>query len=101
MPADVVHESDTTSSRSATSTPRRPLHVLVVPRAHHADVGALAAADPPALAELAAAAGRAGRAEGSATGFRLVFNTGAEAGQTVFHVHGARARGAAMTWPPG
>ena len=80
--------------------PQAPTHVLVVPRAHHENVCALAAADPAALAQLVTVA--QGIAEAEADGqWRLVFNTGAAAGQSVFHVHGHVLAGRAMTWPPG
>jgi histidine triad (HIT) family protein len=83
--------------------PQAPLHVLVVPREHHPDVAALAAAAPEALAELvevgaALAASQQGADEGA---FRLVFNTGAQVGQSVFHVHGHVLAGRAFGWPPG
>ena len=87
--------------------PQAPLHVLVIPRDHHRDLPALAAADPQALAELVEvaaglAAAEGGRDGGSGTGaFRLVFNTGAETGQSVFHVHGHVLAGRPFGWPPG
>lgn len=81
--------------------PQAPLHVLVVPRDHHRDVAALAAADPQALAELVeVAAGLAADAEDHGA-HRLVFNTGAEAGQSVFHAHGHVLGGRPFRWPPG
>lgn len=65
--------------------PQAPLHALVVPRTHLPDVRELAE-DQALLAHVASTAGRiaADHADGD---FRLVFNTGANAGQTVFHVH--------------
>ncbi len=67
--------------------PQAPVHVLVVPKStDYTDVVALAAADPGLLAELVSVAQQI--ADEHADGdFRLVFNTGANAGQTVFHVH--------------
>lgn len=67
--------------------PQAPVHVLVVPRRHFANVAELAEADPQLLAELVGLARSVAEAEG-ASAHRLVFNSGAEAGQTVFHVHG-------------
>ena len=82
--------------------PQAPTHVLVIPKEHHPDLGALAAADPGLLGEVITAAHRAAAAEGVAeTGYRLVFNTGAQAGQVVWHVHGHLLGGRAMGWPPG
>jgi histidine triad (HIT) family protein len=82
--------------------PQAPTHVLVITKEHYPDVAALAAADPGLLGELITAAHRVAMAEGVAeTGYRLVFNTGAQAGQTVWHVHGHVLGGRDMTWPPG
>ena len=80
--------------------PQAPTNVLAIPRDHHENVGALAAADPEALAELVTTAARIAEQQ-SGGQFRLVFNTGTETGQTVFHVHGHVLGGRRMTWPPG
>ena len=67
--------------------PKAPVHLLVVPKtAQYADVASLAAADPGLLAYVVEIAKRlAGEhADGD---YRLIFNSGANAGQTVFHVH--------------
>jgi histidine triad (HIT) family protein len=63
-------------------------------------VAALAAADPPVLAELVLVGRQVATAEGH-DDYRLVFNTGAGAGQTVFHVHGHVLAGRPLRWPPG
>jgi histidine triad (HIT) family protein len=81
--------------------PQAPLHVLVVPRDHHRDVPALAAADPEALAELVEVGASLAAAQSDNGAFRLVFNTGAETGQSVFHVHGHVLAGRSFGWPPG
>ena len=87
IPATVVHETDTTLAFRDID-PKAPVHVLVIPKAHHADVVALATADPAGSADLLAAAAAVAEAEGLLThGFRLLFNTGGYAGQEVFHVH--------------
>jgi histidine triad (HIT) family protein len=80
--------------------PKAPVHVLVVPRAHHADVAALAAADPEALADVVSTAAAVAADEGL-DGYRLVFNTGESAGQTVFHAHAHLLGGRPLQWPPG
>ncbi len=80
--------------------PQAPTHVLVIPRAHHPDVGALATADPRALSDLLAMAASVAAADGYES-YRVVFNTGPDAGQTVFHVHGHLLAGRMLTWPPG
>ena len=86
IPATVVAETETTLAFRDIA-PKAPVHVLVVPKAHHADVAALAAADPGLTAALLAEAAEVARAEGVEGRWRLVFNTGADVGQTVFHVH--------------
>ncbi len=80
--------------------PQASLHVLVVPREHHADVAALAAADPQALAELVEVGRALAASEGDGS-FRLVFYSGAGAGQSVFLVHGHVLAGRPFGWPPG
>lgn len=99
IPAEIVAESDHALAFRDIA-PQAPTHVLVIPRRHAVDVPALAAADPTALADLVSLGSRVAEAEG-AMGFRLVFNTGADAGQTVFHCHGHVLAGRALTWPPG
>ena len=82
--------------------PQAPTHVLVIPKAHYPDVAALAAEDAALLGEVIDAARQVAAAEGVAgTGYRIVFNTGVQAGQTVPHVHGHVLGGRAFTWPPG
>ena len=99
IPADVVHEGDRVLAFRDLS-PVAPTHVLVVPRTHVRDVATLAAADPAALAELARVGADVAGADGH-DDYRLVFNTGAGAGQSVFHVHGHVLAGRDLTWPPG
>ena len=82
--------------------PQAPTHVLIIPKAHYPDVAALAAADAALLGEVINAARRVAADEGVAeAGYRVVFNTGVQAGQTVPHVHGHVLGGRALTWPPG
>ena len=80
--------------------PKAPTHVLVVPRAHVATLDVVT--DGGLLGELLLAAAAIARAEGIvAGGYRTVVNCGADAGQTVFHVHLHLLGGRPMTWPPG
>jgi histidine triad (HIT) family protein len=82
--------------------PQAPTHVLVVPRDHFPDVAALAAAGDGLLDELVGTAREIAVADGiEATGYRIVFNTGQDGGQTVGHVHAHVLGGRPMTWPPG
>lgn len=79
--------------------PKAPLHVLVVPRDHHADVAQLAASDPGLLAAVVRLAHEVAEQEAGGQ-FRLVFNTGAEAGQSVYHVHAHVLGGQRLGWTP-
>jgi histidine triad (HIT) family protein len=102
VPATVVRRGDHVLAFRDID-PQAPTHVLVVPLQHHRDVASLAAQAPEVLAELVAvgsgiAADECPDADGS---FRLVFNTGAPSGQSVFHVHGHVLAGRSLTWPPG
>lgn len=99
VPADVVVSTERVLAFRDIS-PQAPVHVVVVPREHHADVAALAAVDPPALAELVEVAGEVAEREADGE-YRLVFNTGPAAGQSVFHAHGHVLAGRRMAWPPG
>ena len=86
IPADIVFENDRLIAFRDIA-PQAPVHVLIVPkRADFANVVDLAAGDPALLAEIVATAKNLA-AEHADGDFRLVFNTGENAGQTVFHVH--------------
>ena len=100
VPAQVVHETEGTVAFRDLA-PTAPTHVLVVPRAHHADMAALASADPALAGEVLAAATQVAQQEGLSDGYRLVVNTGAAAGQTVFHLHVHVLGGRGLGWPPG
>ena len=78
-----------------------PVHVLVVPRAHVADLAGLTREAPQAAAGLLAAAVQVAEQEGLADGYRVVANTGRDAGQTVFHLHLHVLGGRSLGWPPG
>jgi histidine triad (HIT) family protein len=87
VPASVVHTTDRVIAFRDIA-PAAPTHIVVVTRQHFDTIGALAAADPELAGELAAVAAEVATAQGIGAGWRLVFNSGADAGQTVFHVHG-------------
>lgn len=100
IPADVVHVTERTVAFRDVNA-QAPTHVLIVPRDHYANAAELAAGDPVASAELVSAAAAVAVAEGHPEDYRLVYNTGAGVGQTVFHTHLHVLAGRAMTWPPG
>lgn len=86
IPADIVFESEQLIAFRDIA-PKAPVHLLVVPKTErYRDVTELAAGDPALLAELVETSSALAR-EHSDGDFRLVFNTGSGAGQTVFHVH--------------
>jgi len=101
IPATTVLETDRILAFRDIN-PQAPTHVLVIPKEHYPTVAALAAADAELLGEMITAAHRVAADEGvSETGYRVVFNTGPRAGQTVFHVHGHVLGGRLLAWPPG
>ena len=98
--ATVVRESEHTLAFRDINA-QAPTHVLVVPR-EHLPTAADLAGRPELLAEVVAEAAAVAAAESVADeGYRLVFNTGARAGQTVFHVHLHVLGGRDLRWPPG
>mgnify|MGYP000733175115 CR=1 FL=1 len=85
IPSEKVYEDDTTYAFEDIN-PKAKVHVLVVPRKHYANVAELAAADPQQLAHMAQVAQNIA-GPGIPRCLPLIFNTGIDAGQTVFHVH--------------
>lgn len=100
VPADIVLRTDRIVAFRDIN-PQAPVHVLVIPTAHYANAAEIAAADPALAGELLAAAAQVAEAEGLSGGYRIVLNTGADAGQTVFHVHAHVLGGRDLLWPPG
>ncbi len=101
IPAAIVSETDRVVVFRDVS-PQAPTHVLAIPRSHIRNVGELAQTDPSLAAEVLAAATQAAIDLGLADdGYRVVFNTGNEGGQSVDHVHAHVLGGRQMTWPPG
>ena len=80
--------------------PQAPVHLLIIPKLHVENAAELAEKSPAALSAVFAAAGQLAEAEGL-TGYRTVFNTGADAGQSVFHAHLPLLGGRGLAWPPG
>lgn len=98
IPSTPVHQTETTYAFRDLH-PIAPTHVLVVPRSHHPNAAALAAAEPATAADLLTSAASVADQEGL-SGYRLVFNTGEDGGQTVFHAHLHVIGGEKLTWPP-
>jgi histidine triad (HIT) family protein len=100
VPATVVHDGPRTLAFRDLN-PQAPTHVLVIPKDHHANAAELAAADPAYAGEVLAAAAEVARQEGLTGGYRLVTNTGGDAGQSVDHLHVHLLGGRSLQWPPG
>jgi len=81
--------------------PQAPTHVLVVPRRHVANAGELAEVSADELGDVVLLARTVAEQEDLGGDYRLVFNTGAGAGQSVFHAHLHLLGGRPMQWPPG
>jgi histidine triad (HIT) family protein len=82
--------------------PQAPTHVLVIPRKHIASVDDISEADVNAIGMTMLRIGQIARnLQLPADGYRVVVNTGAAAGQTVFHIHFHVLGGRDLSWPPG
>jgi histidine triad (HIT) family protein len=101
IPASIVYEDDHVLAFNDIN-PQAPLHALIVPKRHVDSLNALAPEDDALVGEMVRRAAAIAREKGFADrGFRTVFNTNAEAGQTVFHIHLHLLAGRGLTWPPG
>lgn len=80
--------------------PQAPVHVLVIPREHLVNLAEAEASHAELLGHLLLVAAKVAKQEGL-EGFRTVINSGAEAGQTVFHLHVHVIGGRPLAWPPG
>jgi len=82
--------------------PKAPVHILIIPRKHLVSVSDIAEADRALIGQIFQVAARLAREQGVAdSGYRVVVNSGADAGQSVFHLHFHLLGGRQMTWPPG
>jgi histidine triad (HIT) family protein len=101
IPARIVHEEDDLVAFHDTD-PKAPTHILIIPRRHIVSVGALADEDEAVAGRLLLAARDIAKKENIAqSGFRVVTNTGDDAGQSVAHLHVHVLGGRGMKWPPG
>jgi histidine triad (HIT) family protein len=101
IPATLVYEDERVIAFDDIN-PQAATHVLIVPKRHIPTLNDIGTEDDLLIGELVRRAAAIARERGlSAGGFRTVFNTNRDAGQTVFHVHLHLLGGRAMTWPPG
>ena len=101
IPGSIVYEDDRVLAFNDIN-PQAPTHLLIVPKRHIASLNDLQAGDDQIVGEIVRRAAAIAQERGLAErGFRTVFNTNREAGQTVFHVHLHLLGGRALGWPPG
>ena len=101
IPAKIVHEDDRTLAFDDIN-PQAPVHTLIIPKQHIRAVGDLGEYDSGLVAQLLLTCTKVATQKGIAqSGYRIVTNTGPDAGQTVFHLHLHVLGGRHMTWPPG
>ena len=100
IPADIVYE-DERCLAFRDINPQAPVHVLLIPKQEIPQLVDAGAGDQAMLGHLLLAAGKVARQLGVGDAFRLVVNNGADAGQTVFHLHLHILAGRPLHWPPG
>ncbi len=101
IPATKVYE-DEHSFAFRDINPQAPVHVLLIPKKHIASLNEARSDDHAVLGHLMLVAGKIAKQEGIAeNGFRVVANSGVDAGQSVFHIHLHVMGGREMAWPPG
>jgi histidine triad (HIT) family protein len=101
IPASIVYEDDRLLVFNDIN-PQAPLHALVIPKRHVPTLNDLTGEHDALTGEMVRRAAAVAREKGYAErGFRTVFNTNAEAGQTVFHIHLHVLAGRGLSWPPG
>ena len=101
IPTDFVHQ-DERCVVLRDINPQAPMHVLVIPREHLESLDDAAQTDEPVLGHLFRVGARVANEQGHGeSGYRTVINTGAGAGQSVFHLHVHVLAGRPLNWPPG
>jgi len=99
IPSELIYKDDNVIAFKDLN-PQAPTHLLFVPTIHVENAAELAKISPEGIADLFQLAGEIAEARGL-NGYRTVFNTGAEAGQSVFHAHLHLLSGREFDWPPG
>ncbi|MFN7915961.1 MAG: histidine triad nucleotide-binding protein [Vicinamibacterales bacterium] len=101
IPASIVYEDDAVLAFNDIN-PQAPTHVLIVPKVHIATLNDLDPSQDAIVGTLVRTAASIAKTRGiDASGFRTVFNTNRDAGQTVFHIHLHLVGGRSLGWPPG
>ena len=99
IPADIVRQSETVLAFNDIN-PVAPTHVLIIPKIHAENAAELTLANPEVLIECFEMAASIAK-DRELNGYRTVFNTGVDGGQSVFHAHLHLLGGRALSWPPG
>ena len=101
VPATILFQDDTLVAFKDIN-PQAPLHLLIIPRRHIASLNGLSDADDALVGSMARLAAAMAKEHGyDGPGYRIVFNTNRDAGQTVFHIHLHLLAGRPLAWPPG
>jgi len=101
IPGSIVYEDDGVLAFNDIN-PQAPTHVLIIPKRHIESLNALEPDDDRLVGELVRRAAAIAKERGfAAGGFRTVFNTNRDAGQTVLHIHLHLLGGRSLSWPPG
>jgi len=101
VPATIVHQDDAVIAIRDIN-PQAPLHLLIIPRRHIGTLNDLASGDDELVGAMTRQAAALAKEHGySERGYRTIFNTNREAGQTVFHIHLHLLAGRGLGWPPG
>ncbi len=99
-PATIVYRGDDVIAIRDIN-PQAPTHILIIPTKHIVSVAEMTAEDEGLIGRMMTIAKTIAQQENLSKGFRLVINNGAQAGQSVFHLHVHLLGGRAMHWPPG
>ena len=101
LPSRIIHE-DRFSTAFEDINPQAPVHILIVPKKHIADIHSIAESDKELIGHLFLVASKIAAQKGlDRSGYRMVINNGPGAGQTVFHIHLHLLSGRRFLWPPG
>lgn len=100
IPANIVYEDDLALAFTDVN-PQAPVHILVIPKKPIVNIATAEPEDQALLGHLLLTAKKVAAQAGLENGYRIVMNTGADGGQTVYHLHIHILGGRHLSWPPG
>ncbi len=100
IPSKIIYENDKVLAFYDLS-PQAPFHVLIIPKEHISAPSEITAENAHLMGDVMFAAAEIAKKENLQDGYRLVANSGKNAGQTVFHIHFHMLAGRSLAWPPG